>query len=82
MVVLSLVSNQIRDLYSTKYKNKKSSVLNRTLPNNLLFTTTTSAYGKSSVYERLKYQNRNLSEFMGFTAGAGTFIYQNDYIKN
>jgi len=73
MVALSLVSNEIRKAYEKKYRNRKTLLKKRKIPNRLLFITTTSAYGKSSVYERIKYNSEKVSIFLGFTAGAGTF---------
>jgi len=73
MVALSLVSNEIRKAYENKYQNKKTLLKKREIPNRLLFITTTSAYGKSSVYERIKYNGEKISIFLGFTSGAGTF---------
>jgi hypothetical protein len=73
MVALSLTSNEVRDGYAKKYWKKETLLKKRVLPNRLLFITTTSAYGKSSVYERIKYKGDIVSEFIGFTAGSGTF---------
>ena len=73
MVALSLTSNQIRETYEKKYANKKTLLRKRILPNRLLFITTTSAYGRSSVYERITYNGDIVSRFIGFTAGSGTF---------
>lgn len=73
MVALSLVCNEIRDAYSLKYKNRKTLLKERELPSNLLFITTSSAYGKSSMYERITYKNERIEKFIGFTSGAGTF---------
>ena len=46
---------------------------NRNLPADLLFIITTSAFGKSSMYERLKFKNESVSTFLGLTSGMGTF---------
>jgi len=73
MVALSLISNEIRKAYEKKYRNRKTLLKKRKIPNRLLFITTTSAYGKSSVYERIKYNGEKVSIFLGFTSGAGTF---------
>lgn len=73
MVALSLVSNEIRKAYEKKYRNRKTLLKKRKIPNRLLFITTTSAYGRSSVYERIKYKGEKVSIFLGFTSGAGTF---------
>lgn len=73
MVALSLTCNEIRERYKKKYKNAVSLLKHRVIPSNLLFITTTSAYGKSSVYERINYDGNSVSQFIGFTAGSGTF---------
>jgi len=73
MVALALTSNEVRDSYAKKYENRKTILRKQILPNRLLFIITTSAYGKSSVYERIKYKNETVSQFIGFTAGSGTF---------
>ncbi len=73
MVALSLTSNEVRNLYTKKYENKKTILKKRKLPSRLLFITTTSAYGKSSVYERINYKGETVSQFIGYTSGAGTF---------
>lgn len=73
MVALSLVSNELREIYTKKYDDKKTLLEKRKIPNRILFTTTTSAYGKSSVYERLAYNGMPVSKFIGYTSGSGTF---------
>lgn len=73
MVALSLTSNELRKTYAKKYDNKKTLLKKRKIPSRLLFITTTSAYGKSSVYERIRYNEEIVSYFIGFTTGSGTF---------
>lgn len=73
MVALSLVSNEVRERYENKYRNRITLLENKKIPSRLLFITTTSAFGKSSVYERLRYKDEAVSTFLGFTSGAGTF---------
>jgi len=72
MAALSASSTDIRRIYESKYESKRRS-RGRNLPARLLFVTTTSAYGRSSVYERLSYQGEKICSFIGLTAGAGTF---------
>ena len=73
MVGLALTSNEVRKAYEKKYEGRKTLMKKREIPNKLLFITTTSAYGKSSVYERINYKDEKVSKFIGFTAGKGTF---------
>ena len=81
MVALSMTSNEVRESYANKYQNTKTILKKRKLPNRLLFITTTSAYGKSSVYERIKYKGEVVSQFIGFTSGAGTFHLPEDVYR-
>lgn len=73
LVALTLGSNEIRNTYRSKYANKKSLMKNRKLDSKLLFITTSSAYGRSSIYNRLKFNDRLVAEKLGFTKGYGTF---------
>src|SRR5690606_24582221 len=63
----------VRKEFEKKYKNKKTLIKNRQLPARLLFLTTTGAFGKSSVYARLKFDGHPIAEHIGTTKGSGTF---------
>ena len=81
MVALSLISNEIKEAYHKKYHNSVSLLKQRTLDSDLLFITTTSAFGKSSMYDRLKIDKEPIAIPIGFTQGYGSFqiserIYQ------
>lgn len=78
MAALTLACSRLRKLYESKYDNMKTIISKRKIPAQLLFVSTTSAYGKSSVYERLKYYEEKICAFLGFTAGAGTFHLSED----
>ena len=73
LVASLMASNCIRKSFNKKYKNYETLILKRKLPANLLFITTTGAYGKSSVYNRLKDKHGKISEFIGWTNGSGSF---------
>jgi hypothetical protein len=73
MVALAVTSNDIREAYLQKYSNQVTILKNRVLPSDLLFITTTSAFGRSSIYNRLKYKNHLVAKSLGFTKGSGTF---------
>jgi hypothetical protein len=73
MVALSLTSNEIREAYRKKYKNYISIIKKRKLKPYLLFITTTSAFGRSSLYNRLKYNGDMVAECLGYTQGSGSF---------
>lgn len=73
MVALALGSQEIRRTYTEKYQDKVSWLRERELPADLLFVTTTGAFGRSSMYNRLRYRDEYIGEFIGYTRGSGTF---------
>lgn len=72
MAALSILSNEVRESYRRRYAGRKTLMECRVLDADLLFVTTTGAFGKSSVYERLRYAGARV-ERIGWTAGIGTF---------
>lgn len=73
MVALALTCNEIREAYKRKYHSSETIIKRRIIPPDLLFITTTSAFGKSSLYSRLKYNGEVVAESLGYTKGSGTF---------
>ena len=66
-----LASDEVRKIYRDKYKDRITLIAGRR-SNNLVCLFTTSLYGKSSQYNRLKYDNRLLYQPIGETRGYGT----------
>ena len=88
LVASMLISKEVRLAFQRKYKGRKTEMENRLLPNRLLFITTTGAFGKSPIYDRLSHNGHKLSFFLGYTQGFGSFhitddLYQQmlDYLK-
>ncbi|MHA1381983.1 MAG: Druantia anti-phage system protein DruA, partial [Candidatus Helarchaeota archaeon] len=73
LVALTLTCNEIREAYKRKYKSLETIIKKRVIPSDLIFITTTSAFGKSSLYNRLKYNGEIVAESLGYTKGSGTF---------
>lgn len=73
MVSLSLLSKEIRLAYKRKYEDATTLIENRKIKPELLFLTTTSAFGRSSIYNRLKYENHLIAQSLGYTKGFGSF---------
>ena len=73
MAALALTANEIRDAYKQKYEGRKTVMRGRVLKPELLFITTTSAFGHSSIYDRLRYHDKLAAVSIGYTQGAGTF---------
>lgn len=82
LVAYLMTSDIVRNKYRQKYTGLKTVLQKRKLPAGLLFITTTGAYGKSSVYTRLKYQDQYVARFIGYTQGSGSFHIPNALFDN
>lgn len=66
-----IASNEVRKIYSEKYADKITNIEKR-IAKDLVCIFTTSLYGKSSQYNRIKYDDKLLYEPIGYTKGFGT----------
>ncbi len=73
MVTLAITCNELREFYQNKYNSIKTILRRREIENRLLFITTTSAFGKSSIYNRLIYNDEIVAKSLGYTQGSGSF---------
>lgn len=78
LVASIMTSDTVRNAFERKYRDTKTVMKGRVLPARLLFITTTGAFGKSSVYSRLKQNNDEVARFIGMTQGSGTFHIPNE----
>lgn len=74
-----LHSNVIRQEYWRTYSGKRTTQLNERIPQPLLAITTASAFGRSSIYNRLRNEKKVLAKSLGFTKGFGTFHLEEIY---
>jgi hypothetical protein len=77
LVASLMTADSIRKKFKIKYDNQKTLIKKRKLPSDLLFITTTGAYGKSSVYNRLKFNDELIASFIGYSKGSGSFHIPN-----
>lgn len=77
LVASLMTSNDVRKCFYKKYKDYETLLMKRKIPANLLFITTTGAYGKSSVYNRLRFNKSKICDFIGYTNGSGSFHIPN-----
>jgi hypothetical protein len=82
LIAALVTSDQVRKVFRRKYKNVLTVIKERKIPADLLFITTTGAYGKSSVYSRLKYEGREIASFIGYSNGNGSFHIPNILYQN
>jgi len=73
LVAMAAVSNEVREAYRRKYKGRVTEMKGRILPAYLVALTTTSAFGRSSLYNRLRYNGTVIAESLGYTDGYGSF---------
>jgi len=73
LIALAAASNEVRAAYQAKYKGLKTEMEQRVLPAHLVALTTTSAFGRSSLYNRLRYNRTVIAESLGYTEGYGSF---------
>lgn len=81
LVAGHLHSEKIRQAYWALYGHKLTTQLGRRVPQPLLAITTASAFGRSSIYNRLKYADRVLATSLGYTKGYGTIHLEQLYPK-
>ncbi len=72
-------TDTIRRSYWRKYASQKSLMLEASIQQPLVAVTTTSAFGRSSIYNRLRYKDRLLAEPIGYTKGFGTIHLEHLY---
>jgi len=82
LIAMLVASNEVREAYRRKYYDKRSLISGEKQDGQLALITTTSALGKSSVYNRIKYNDgdddRVLYHSVGYTAGSGEFHFSNE----
>jgi len=77
LVAMLTASNEARNAFRRKYGGQRSVIRRKRLDARLALITTTSALGRSSIYNRLKYGERLLFQGVGFTRGSGEFHFSN-----
>ncbi len=66
-----LASNEVREIYRQKYA-KRLTVINRRTSDDLVCLFTTGLYGRSSQYNRIRFNDSLLYNYIGDTKGYGT----------
>ncbi len=82
LVASLMTTDLVRKKFKEKYEGKVTILKKRKLPARLLFLTTTGAYGKSSVYNKIKIGNEAVTRFIGYTQGSGSFHIPNDLFED
>lgn len=78
-IALATGSNEVREDFSEKYEGKTTIIQGRRKPASLVLITTTSALGRSSIYNRLKLPDEDMLMYrsVGYSKGWGHFHFSN-----
>ncbi|WAM36927.1 Druantia anti-phage system protein DruA [Caldicellulosiruptor acetigenus] len=71
LMAMTAVTNEVREAYKRKYKGKTTIINGEYINGELVLLTTTSAFGRSSLYNRVKYKDRYVCFSVGYTTGLG-----------
>ena len=82
LVALLATSQEVHKVFHNKYGGRQSYISGKPLDGRLALLTTTSALGRSSLYNRLNYRGQPVFERKGFTLGSGEFHFGNGFYKD
>ena len=77
LVAMLCGSDEVRRAFRRKYGKRESLINNAAADARLAMIATTSALGRSSIYNRLRYRDRLLMTSVGYTNGWGEFQFSN-----
>ncbi len=77
LMALLSTSDFIRDVFRKRYRTSRSVIRQREFDGRLAMITTTSALGRSSIYNRLRFRGEEVFHPVGFTEGYGHFHLAN-----
>jgi len=78
LVGLIAASDFVRNVFHKKYRNKLSLISRRYFDGRLAMITVTGALGRSSIYNRLRFNDSDVFIHVGYTQGYGHFHLAND----
>ncbi|HHT9134003.1 MAG TPA: Druantia anti-phage system protein DruA [Candidatus Avalokitesvara rifleensis] len=77
LIAMLVASNEVRNTFQKKYKGTRSIIKQQPYDGRLALITTTSALGRSSIYNRLRFGDNSIYHSVGFTRGSGEFHFSN-----
>ena len=79
LVALLATSLPVQEAFRGRYGGRRSYIGRRVLDSRLALLTSTSALGRSSLYNRLRYRGHHVFQSVGFTLGSGDFHFSNGF---
>lgn len=77
LIAMLAASNELRYAFKKKYFGRKSLIRRKEFDGRLALITTTSALGRSSIYNRIRFKGRTVYHHLGYTSGSGDFQFMN-----
>jgi hypothetical protein len=77
LVAMLAASDEVRKAFRRKYEDTSTVIRGAQFDGRLALVTTTSAFGRSSQYNRTKFDGRLLFRSVGYTQGSGDFHFAN-----
>lgn len=77
LAAMLAASNEVRVAVEEKYRDRAGTISGKAQSGKLALLTTTSALGRSSLYNRLAFAGQKLFEPVGMTQGSGEFHFAN-----
>ncbi len=81
MVAMAAASDEAREFIAAKYDGTTTHISGATKDSRPVLVTTTSSLGRSSIYNRLRFNDRLLFEPVGFSVGYGHFQFSDDLFR-
>lgn len=82
LIALLATSVEVQRAFYRKYHGDQALISGRRLDGRLALLTTTSALGRSSLYNRLSYRGEHVFHSLGFTRGSGEFHFSNGFYSD
>jgi hypothetical protein len=79
LIALLATSHEVQRAFRRKYGGDRAFISRKPLDGHLALVTTTSALGRSSLYNRLRYVGEPVFHGVGFTRGSGDFHFSNGF---
>ncbi len=79
LVALLATSQDVQEAFRCRYRGRRSRISGEPTDGRLALLTTTSALGRSSLYNRLRYGKHHVFQSVGFTRGSGDFHFSNGF---
>jgi hypothetical protein len=77
LIAMLIASDEVRNAFARRYRQQRSLIAGRALDGRLVLVTTTSALGRSSIYNRVRFGDEPLLRRIGTTEGYGEFHFVN-----